>query len=519
MAKKMKKKPSARLQAKSHDARTTAAIALGAPSGPAGALTPPAAPSREAMKRATAYVDPTKLFASQLFVPYNPSVLVSRKGLAVFDQMVLDEQVKASLGFKILSVLAGGWEVVSPDDQEEDWEVTSFVRDALTFFPGGWNAALEKMLRSLRYGYSVLEKVYEEREEGPLTGRLTLDRLIEVKPHYIDFETDASGRVLTVVQMPAAGAEGEGRFSPVKFVHAVFQKEHENPYGKSDLEAAYRAWWVKDNAYKWFAIMLERYGIPPLFALYDPNTYQGANLEELKKVVRNIQAATMGMIPRDRAEALEFWSQTLAAGSREIFTAGLARFDADISKALLQPSLTGFSQESGATGAQSGASLARANVSWRSFMMVVSAIQTDLASSVVNAQVIPQLCNLNFSRLKSYPVFKFARLDEEKELELFKTWKDLVAGKIVNRIEDDERHIRKALGMPESEDITIEELPGDVAAKAKAEAAKKGIDPEAPLKKVPEKAQTEEMRAFAEENGAEWVLFNGHPVCVQRVAQ
>ena len=479
----------------------------------------PPPPSLEAMKTAEAYVDPSRLITAQMFVPYNPSVLVTRKGLAVFDAMSIDEAVKAALAFKILAVLSGGWEVVSPGDEEDDWEVTTFVRDAFDYFPGGWNSVLKKFLRALRYGYSCCEKVYAERERGPLKGKLVLDRLVELKPHYLDFITDASGKVEAIKQMPITGpTKNDGVFPPEKFVHYVYDREFENAYGKSDLEAAYRPWWVKDSAYKWLAILLERYGIPPLFAMYNPNDYQAANLEELKKVVKNIQAASMGIIPRNSKEGLEFWSQNLAAGSHELFTASLARFDADIAKALLQPSLTGFAQESGSQGAQSGGSLARANVSWKSFMMVVSELQSDVATNAVNSQIIPQLCDLNYPNLKAYPLFRFARLDDEAEVELFRLWSELVTGKVVGRIEDDERHIRKSLGMPENDAPTLEELPGDAAAKAKAEALKKGINldakqPGAKPTKVPVEELSEEMRAFAEENDAEWVLLDGHPVC------
>ncbi len=479
----------------------------------------PPPPTLDAMKTAEAYVDPSRLITAQMFVPYNPSVLVTRKGLAVFDAMSLDEAVKAALAFKILAVLSGGWEVVSPGDEEDDWEVTTFVRDAFDHFPGGWNSALKKFLRALRYGYSCCEKVYAERDRGPLKGKLVLDRLVELKPHYIDFVTDASGKVEAIKQMPITGpGSNDGLFSPEKFVHYTYDREFENAYGKSDLEAAYRPWWVKDNAYKWLAILLERYGIPPLFAMYDPNQYQAANLEELKKVVKNIQTASMGIIPRGSKDGLEFWSQNLVAGSHALFMAALARFDADIAKALLQPSLTGFAQESGSQGAQSGGSLARANVSWKSFMMVVRELQSDVATNAVNSQIIPQLCDLNYPNLKAYPLFRFARPDDEAEVELFRLWSELVTGKVVNRVEDDERHIRKALGMPENDAPTLEELPGDAAAKAKAEALKKGIDPGAQQpgakpKKVPVDELSEEMRAFADENDAEWVLLEGHPVC------
>ncbi len=766
----------------------------------------PAAPSNAVMRTAQAYVDPSRLISRNLFTPYNPSLLVSRKGMAIYDEMKKDEQVKSALAFKKTAALSAGWEVVSPGDQPDDWEVTTFVRDAFTQFKGGWHTALKKMLRALDYGYclhgdtlihtlngnvkiselvgqrpwvfswdgervrlgqatrvwltkrdaqcvrvsyfwyaggkrlmsdivctpehpimlrdgtyrkagdlraddrlmpfsqkatgeraflqvargygrsvwrrrshwvmeelghavaktnhvhhenghklddrpenlrvmdgrshaaehsarwfaeatpeqraqrsqrirearaahadelsamiseanrkswadpvvrakriagmlgkqhhsgwkhsdaarekisaakrayweakrqpdnhtvisvdpagtadvydmevpgfhnfsannivvhnSVTEKVFADGQ-GVFEGKLVLDRLVELKPHYIDFTTDASGKVKSIDQMPVAGQQGNGSFHPLKFVHYVYDKEFENAYGKADLEAAYRPWWIKDNAYKWFSVMLERYGMSPLFAMYDPNQYSGNTLEELKKVVRNIQNATMGIIPRQNGnEGLEFWSQNLAGNSKEIFLSAMGRFDSDIAKALLQPTMLGFAQESGAYGPTSGGSLARSNVSWRSFMMVVEELQRDLADDAINGQIIPQLCDLNYAGLKSYPVFRFMRLDNETEADLFRMWSELVAGKIVNRIEDDEQHIRKQLGFPPNDAPVLEELPGDALSKAKAEAPEP-MPGEKPIP-VDEKELSEAMRAFAEENDGVWYAVDGAFVC------
>jgi hypothetical protein len=480
----------------------------------------PGAPSLAAMRTAQAYVDPSRLISRNMFTPYNPSLLVARKGLGIYDEMKKDEQVKSALAFKKAAVVAAGWEIVSPGDQEDDWEVTTFVRDCFDQFKGGWHDALKKIMRALDYGYSVSEKVYADGA-GVFEGKLVLERIVELKPHYIDFVTDASGKVVAIEQMPVAGASSkDGRFHPVKFIHYVHDREFENAYGKSDLEAAYRAWWVKDNCYKWLAIMLERYGMAPLFAMYDPNQYSGAVLEELKKVVKNIQNATMGIIPRQNgAEGLEFWSQNLAGQSKEIFLSAMGRFDSDIGKALLQPSMIGFVQESGAYGATSGGSMARSNISWRSFLMVVEEVQRDLADGAINTQIIPQLCDLNFPNLKSYPLFRFMRLDNEMEADLFRMWSELVAGKVVNRIEDDEQHIRKQLGFPPNDDPVLEELPGDAAMKAKADAdakaEKEGIPKPgaAAPKPVDEKELSDEMRAFADEHDAAWYEVDGEFVC------
>lgn len=400
------------------------------------------------LKNALAHVDPSKLLAGWTVTPYNPSWLVTRKGLQIFDSIKRDEQVKAALKFKKDAVLGAGWEVVSPGDQAEDWEVTRFINDALEFIPGGWNAVLTDIMTALDYGYSVAEKMYEEMELGEWKGKLVLSRIQSLKPHHIDFASDQYG-VLIGIQQQLTGPISE-LLPAAKFVIWSYGKEFGNYYGTSDLEAAYRPWWVKDNTYKWLATTLERYGMAPLFAFYDPNVYPGPMVEELKKVVKSIQNATLGVIPRGAPENLEMWSQDLNKGSTEMFFKALDRFDQHIARAVLVPSMIGMSSDDGKTG-----SLARSGTHADSFIMVVTQVQQALSSAVMNAQVIPQLCDLNFPKLQSYPVFRFVPFTDEKRLEIMATWTAMVAGQIVNKIEDDEVHIRHVLGFPENENPTV----------------------------------------------------------------
>lgn len=481
----------------------------GFPFGPA--RTEPLLAAEDAMKRAQVIVDPSRILSGWVFAPYNPSALVTRKGLGIFDAMKRDEQVKACLAFKKAALLASGWEVVSPGDQDEDWEVTEMVRDNLNHFQDGWDKALKKLLLGIDYGYSVTEKVFAEPEDG--TSKLKLMRLSSIKPHYLDFMNKPTGELLSVIQRYVPGSTRELEFPVDKFVIYTHDSEFENTYGRSELEAAYRPWWVKDNVYKWFAVFLERHGMAPLFGMYNPNVYQGAQLEELKKIVKNIQNATMGIIPRNQPDDLEMWSQQISAQSRDIFLSAMSRFDADIGRAILVPSLIGATSDStGAGGEQAKGSFARSQTHFDLFVMTVEETQRLLAT-VVNEQVVKQLCDLNFPSLDTYPEFRFLPLDDETKFELYTAWAALVAGKIVNRIEDDETHIRKALGFPENENPVIEEIEPAVApAPGGGGEEEPGAEPE----EVPEAEQTEEMRAFAEEHDGVWVCIGEQIVCVER---
>lgn len=467
---------------------------------------------RRRLQTAEAFVDPSRLLANWKQPAYNPGWLATRKGLQIVDTMRRDEQVKAAYKFKVDTAIGTGWEIVSPAGEEYDWEVTEFVRDTLERIDGGMQAALNDTMLALLYGFSVQEKLYWEQPHGEWKGKLALRRLQSIRPHGIDFIVDQFGQLEGVVQSlvsPSVGGSNEP-LPPGKFVIYSYQKEFGNHYGISDLESVYRSWWVKDNAYKWLAVTLERFGMPPLFAMYDPNQYQAGQIEELKKVVKGIQNATLGVLPRATKDALEMWSQDLGKGSTDLFLSALERFDQHIARALLVPVGVGMSGESRSDG-----SLARSQQHFDSFIRTIESLRASVAASVMNAQVIPQLCDLNFPNLDSYPLFRFLPFSDEKKLEAMTTWSGLVAGKIVNRVEDDEQHIRKVMGFPENEDVVIEPLPesGKDGAVNKRQPGQPG-EGALPPKKVPPEKQTAEMRAFAEENAGEWVeMEDGQVVC------
>ena len=483
----------------------------------------PADAKVKGLTQALGYVDPSRLVMKWQVAPYNPSWLVTRKSMFIYDQMRRDEQIKAALKFKKDSVLAAAWEVVSPGDKDEDWEVTRFVRDNFKAVEGGWNQFLLNMLSALDFGYAVAERIYAERDAGEWKGKMCLQKLSALRPHFLDFRVDPFGVLEGVIQRNVMGGMSGGLtgtpLPPAKLVIHTYNYEFGNYYGVSDLESAYRPWWTKDNTYKWLAITLERFGMPPLFALYDSASYSTGDLTELKKVLKGIQNATLGIIPRATKDALELWSQELGGASTQTFLLALDRFDHHISRALLVPDLVGMGGSSGGGGSeQERGSLARSRQHAESFMKVVQQLQINLASNVVNAQVIPQLCDLNFPGLDAYPEFRWLPITDEKFIEIISTWAELVGGGVVGRIEDDETHIRKALGFPENEDPKLQPLPSE---QKKGEGAAKPGEKPVLKKLLVEKDDddaeelTQEELEYVAQQGGRWVTVRGHRVFIK----
>lgn len=378
-----------------------------------------------------AFANPYHLFAGPPFREYNPSELVSRKGLSIYDQMRKDDQVKAAMSFKKHSVLAGGWDIVSPEGTPENWEPAELVEKRLTEIEGGFENVLLEILTGLDYGYSVSERIWKDDGGAYLAGVKTRS------PHTLEFVSDVYGNI--------TGIEQNARPLPLdKFIVYSYATEFSNHYGTSDLDAAYRAWWTKDNAYKWMAMLLERMGIPPVFALYNADDYKGDQLNKLKTVLTRMQAATTGIIPRGDKESIDLWSPELAGQVSTVFIPAMDMFNRDIARAILMPGLLG------ATPDDTEGSFARAQVHFDVFMLVVEHVRREM-QELVNEQIVRQIVAVEIGPLDEPPRFEFKPLTDDVRIDLLESWSKMVGADVVKRQAADEEHIRKQLKFPERE--------------------------------------------------------------------
>lgn len=396
----------------------------------------------------------SKLFPKGFFTRYNPSELVTKKGLEIYDRMRMDDQVKSSLAFKKHSMLSTGWEIKSPGNEDPEWEPTEFIRWSFdnmdqgdTMLEASFRGSLLEILTALDYGFSVSEKVLiESIPYGPFVGKVGLSGIKTRRPHDFAFDTDEFGNLLPDGIIQYQGDQ-DARLQRDKFLIYVYGHEFSNWYGQSDLEAAYRPWWTKDNAYKWMAMSLERYGIPPLFFLY--NNFGPQEVEALKLIAQNIQAGTSGVIPRADKDSLEIWSPELVKNIKDAFVPSLAMFNTDIARALLVPTLLGSAPE-GDSG-----SFARSKKSFEMFMMIIEHVRGEI-ETVINRQLIKGLVDFNYV-VDEYPTFQFLPFTDELRISLFDKWFSAVEKGIIEVQEDDEDHARATLGLPERDETKVKE--------------------------------------------------------------
>lgn len=402
------------------------------------------------------FADPTRLFGSKPTIAWNPNSLIQRKGYSVIKEMRRDEQVKAALAFKKHAVMASGWRIAVPSGEDEEGEPAKFVRKVIDDMEGSFESSLLEIMTALDFGFSITERIWEKDGKNIVLGALKTRA-----PDYWGFRVDQYGNL--------SGIEQQNRALDIdKFVIYSYQKEFSNWYGRTDLEAAYRAWWTKENAYRWMAMLLERLGIPPIFALYNPDDYPGAKSDTLLTILKRLQGATVGVIPRAQKDSLEFWSPELAGQVATVFVPSLERMDQDIARSLLMPGLLGMTSESGQTG-----SLARSRVHWDVFMLVLTWLRKEMKETVINEQIIYPLVDLNFNiDPAKRPYFEWLEFTEDSVKDLMSTWKDLVGAKVVQPQNQDEDHIRSSMKFPEA-DVKAQQEWADASiekAKARAEA-------------------------------------------------
>lgn len=177
-----------------------------------------------------------------------------------------------------VSLRAGKMPIVGADFFVEPWDSTPINKEIAQFVE--WNLlksqsapflqVLQDALRSMEHGFSVGEKVFEEREWSPNRGGAnrrvyTMLRKIapRLAPTITDFIYDDNGGPMGVKHMAiqADNKPKEVEIPISKLIIFTNNKKGGNLDGKSLFRTAYKHWYYKDNLYKIDGIQKERHGM------------------------------------------------------------------------------------------------------------------------------------------------------------------------------------------------------------------------------------------------------------------
>jgi phage gp29-like protein len=323
------------------------------------------------------------------------------RSIAVYTRMRRSDATVQALELAItLPIRATDWDVRPASDDPTAKEATDLVYDNLF---GGMTHTFDDFLRdallALFYGFTVFEKVFEERDDY-----IVWRKFAPRHPQTIErFLFDETGGLAGVRQV---GFDPQGRFQRVdipidKLLVFIWRREFGSPYGVSVLRAAYKHWFLKDLAYKLQAIALERWavGIPVGKVPAGTSEQDKQTFLQMLEAMRGHERAAM-VLPEDYS--VELIGAEAGQRANQAFVEAIQHHDTMIVKSVLAQFLN--------LGTGDVGSWALSRDHSQLFLMGLNSVAQWFADHI-NRYAIPQLCRLNFGEdFTDFPELTFADL-------------------------------------------------------------------------------------------------------------
>ena len=373
---------------------------------------------------------------------WNPDDLVGKRGLGIYATMLVDEQVKAVCEFKLSAILARGFQFSFDEDSElaeEEQKVRIAVfNKMIKAMRGSFADNLDSIASGREFGFSVTEKVYGTIKYQGRTYKC-INQLLTRDPCTFIFITDDYGTLTEVRQKTKSGKETV--LDSDTLIHYVNRPKWDQIYGRSDLRAAYRSWYSKDQLIKMWLLFIERYGGGIAVASRTGDSAPRAGTTEytqLQTALANMGSNKSVILPKDVEVEVHLLTTT------DQYEKACTWHDLAIAKALLVPNLLGLSH-TGQTGA-----FAQSQTQFEAFMWTLKN-DADRFEETLNEQLWRDLGDQNWGD-SDYPVFKFKPGSLEYAKWVLESWKALLGAKAVQATEEDERFLRALLEMPVRDD-------------------------------------------------------------------
>jgi SPP1 gp7 family putative phage head morphogenesis protein len=374
-------------------------------------------------------------WAESFQAPYNPDdIFRLSNDYSIYEDMLNDDQVDVCLQIKRDLVVGSGWDIVpSVTDGSQD-EIKKDLEIALEEDPEHPIDDLidEILFSGYGYGFALSEKLFKYRDDNTLTLRNIKTR----HPSTWLIHTDEQGNVQKYVQH---GPKGDITVDPKSLIHYRNSQRFGNVYGRSDLRAAYNAWFIKRQVIKWYAIFLEKAASPVPVAKYDKNAPQTA-VDTIHSAIKSFQAKTSLTIPKDiEIEFLE----SKSAG--EAYEKGINIFNMFIGRCLMIPDLLGF--QGSETG---GGSYALGKDQLGVLFKHIERRRVSI-ERIVNKHIVFPIVVTNHGLLEDYPKFKLRPISDEHVVELAKLWIQLASGKLYKPSDEEINHFRAIAKFPQGD--------------------------------------------------------------------
>jgi SPP1 gp7 family putative phage head morphogenesis protein len=333
----------------------------------------------------------------------NPDPIIQKtgKGSEIYAEMRTDGHIRACLTARKAGVLSKRWDVLPAEESgDKGEEIATFVKRNLEGL--NFDQDLRQMLDAPFEGFRAMEVLWEERKDQWWV------KDIKSRPQRrFNFGTSGELRLITLNDF-----YGEP-VPPAKFLLVQHEDEDDdNPYGTRLYSTCFWPWMFKKHGYKFWAIFVEKYGMPTAVGKYHPGASDRDKRELLQALVDLVQDAAVA-IPSN--SELDF--KETSGDKSETHRLFLVFSNQEISKGILGQTLT---TEIGERGSYSAASV-HADVK----QDIIEA-DAKMIMAAMNNQLVKWLVDFNFGPQEDYPRFTIFYEEEDIKKEQAERDKTLV---------------------------------------------------------------------------------------------
>jgi hypothetical protein len=384
--------------------------------------------------------------------------------IATYGKMMNDAAVDVSMRFYKTPVLGSEFFMEPYSDSPEDQEISEFIWANLA---EGMSApfinSLEDILTMYEDGYSILEKVYEQREWSPgrknaNTRQYVMLKKLGVRPasnvKEIVYDDNGGPEKIVYNAIRAGGKTEEVDLEIAKLLIFTFNRRGGDLTGKSLLRTAYPHWYYKTHLYKIDAIQKERFSLGVLKGKLMPGFSVGdkAVLRTLLRNYRTNEEQFMLLTPNVDVEVE--WPPGTPADVLD---------SANHHNTMILMNVLGQFLSLGTTG--EGGGRATAGTQSDLFMKSLRYIANQICQEI-NMYLIPELVVWNYPTT-NFPKLQVRNIGETRDLQMFAAaLANLYAQEVVTKGDPaTEAWVRKVFDMPAlaSQPATPTETPTQIS--------------------------------------------------------
>lgn len=347
----------------------------------------------------------------------------------VYNEMLTDDMVKLCLNLKKILVYGRTSDIKPADDSDQAKQIADYVEWALCRID--FKSLLREALTALEFGYSAGEIGWEvTRYEGEL--RVALKDVKFRDPMYIEIICNQFGDIELFRQKHFGMID----ITPDKVFHFAHQPLFSNPYGTSDLRAAYRGWWAKKFIVNFWNVYLERLGSPITMMKYPKGASQPLK-DALKEILQGLSQKGELLVPEGVVVEL---LEAKRAGNATYGDA-LHFHNNSIAHATLMIGMIGADTES-ARSADS-----QAHIQLRTTFKMADEVSRALLH-VVQKKLIEPMVDFNFEHDGLYPTLVLQDYGEYEATLIADSIRQLFMAGFIDPDQQDINYVRSIVGMP-----------------------------------------------------------------------